>query len=253
MFDTRVAEKYGIPCAVFIHNIYFWITKNEANGKHFHNGRYWTYNSLTALEKLFPYMSRGQIRTVIRKGEESGAIIRGNFNKEGYDRTNWFTLSDEAIKMLGPTSSCVETNTSYAEIDTACAEFSTTIPDINTDSKPDIPPISPKGEDDGFNTFWKAYPRKTSKATALKSWQKIKPDDELQKTILSALEQHKKTEQWLRDKGQFIPHPATWLNQSRWLDELEFDIHQTKTTEKPRKFERKEVDGEIVEIEVFDD
>ena len=26
--------------------------------------------------------------------------------------------------------------------------------------------------------------------------------------------------QWQRDNGQYIPHPATWLNQGRWDDEL---------------------------------
>lgn len=28
-------------------------------------------------------------------------------------------------------------------------------------------------------------------------------------------------EQWQRDGGQYIPHPATWLNQGRWKDEIE--------------------------------
>lgn len=119
---------------------------------------------------------------------------------------------------------------------------------IDKDSKD----ISPKGENDGFEKFWIEYPRKTARATALKSWKKIKPDAEMQETILSALEQHKKTEQWTRDKGQFIPHPATWLNQCRWQDELESTVPQPVAPARLRKFERREVDGEWVDVEVFD-
>lgn len=31
-FDSRIAELYGVDEAVFIHNLYFWISKNIANG-----------------------------------------------------------------------------------------------------------------------------------------------------------------------------------------------------------------------------
>lgn len=72
-----------------------------------------------------------------------------------------------------------------------------------------------------FNEFWSAYPKKIAKQQALKAWQKIKPDDELVRRILSALEQHKKSAQWLKDNGQFIPYPASWLNGQRWEDESE--------------------------------
>lgn len=71
-----------------------------------------------------------------------------------------------------------------------------------------------------FEQFWSAYPKKTAKQQALKAWQKIKPDDEFVRKILSALEQHKKSAQWLKDNGQYIPYPATWLNGRRWEDDL---------------------------------
>lgn len=73
--------------------------------------------------------------------------------------------------------------------------------------------------EDSFNRFWVAYPRKTAKQQALKAWQKLKPDEGLTDTILSALERFKQTEQWRKDNGQYIPYPATWLNGRRWEDE----------------------------------
>ena len=33
--------------AVFISRLQFWIEKNAANDRHYHEGRYWTYNSLS--------------------------------------------------------------------------------------------------------------------------------------------------------------------------------------------------------------
>jgi len=72
-----------------------------------------------------------------------------------------------------------------------------------------------------FDTFWEVYPRKVAKANARKAWDKLKPDDELLDKILIALEKQKKSKAWTRDGGQYIPHPATWLNGHRWEDEIE--------------------------------
>jgi hypothetical protein len=65
-----------------------------------------------------------------------------------------------------------------------------------------------------FDIFWAAYPRKTAKGTAEKSWKKIRPDEQLLEEILAAVAKQKST--WTDPK--FIPHPATWLNAKRWLD-----------------------------------
>ena len=41
--------------------------------------------------------------------------------------------------------------------------------------------------------------------------------------LLVALEAQKKSSQWTKDNGQFIPHAATWLNGKRWEDQLAVD------------------------------
>ena len=71
---------------------------------------------------------------------------------------------------------------------------------------------------DLFETFWKEYPNKKAKPVALKSWDKIKNlDFDL---IMVALKKQKQTTDWNKDNGQFIPMPATWINQERWNDEI---------------------------------
>jgi len=94
-FDIEIAKKLNINCAVIYNNIQFWTSKNKANGKHFIDGNYWTYNSVKAWNELLPYLSQKQIRTALDKLEESGLIISGVFNKAGYDRTKWYAIKGQ--------------------------------------------------------------------------------------------------------------------------------------------------------------
>ena len=73
-------------------------------------------------------------------------------------------------------------------------------------------------EQKGFEKFWNAYPKKVGKGGARKAWDKIKVSNDLLDTILTAVGQQKNSKDWKKDEGQFIPHPATWLNQERWTD-----------------------------------
>lgn len=91
----------------------------------------------------------------------------------------------------------------------------------NTPTSSDVAPKKQNIQEERFASFWSLYPKKVGKQAALKSWKRIKPDAELFERILSALEQAKRSEQWQRERGRFIPNPTTWLNQGRWDDELE--------------------------------
>lgn len=67
-----------------------------------------------------------------------------------------------------------------------------------------------------FEKFWSAYPRKEGKQKARAAFEKISVPLDI---LLEAIERQKKTAQWCKDNGQFIPHPATWLNGKRWEDQ----------------------------------
>lgn len=98
------------------------------------------------------------------------------------------------------------------------------------DKKEEIPPNPPKGVDDGFAAFWDAYPKKVGKKEAKNAWNKLNPDDALKKAILDAVKRQKRSEQWKRENGQFIPYPATWLKQQRWEDELKLTEQKSQTS-----------------------
>lgn len=70
-----------------------------------------------------------------------------------------------------------------------------------------------------FAQFWDAYPKKKSKGDAEKAFNKISPDEPLFNAMLTAIEAQKKTAEWQKEHGQFIPYPASWLNAKGWEDE----------------------------------
>jgi len=93
--------------------------------------------------------------------------------------------------------------------------------EIEIEKEKDIKDIGQKSDlaTELFNQFWDGYPRHVSKATAEKSFKKLKVTEDILSKMLHSLDIQKQSRQW-SDK-QFIPHPATWLNQRRWEDESE--------------------------------
>ena len=64
-----------------------------------------------------------------------------------------------------------------------------------------------------FNLFWRVYPRKVGKGTAAKAWVKNGCDD-----VIDDILKDLRGRTWPQDK-QYIPHPTTYLNGWRWMDE----------------------------------
>jgi hypothetical protein len=108
------------------------------------------------------------------------------------------------------------------------------------EEQPKQPPIKQEVEltplQKRFKEFWDAYPKKVGKGAAEKSYKKIKPDSDLQERIMGAIYDAKKSKDWKKDNGQYIPHPATWLNQKRWEDELDPEPEPPDGTPQPIAF-----------------
>lgn len=79
--------------------------------------------------------------------------------------------------------------------------------------------LNPRHLPDVFARFWAAYPRHENIVAAIRAWDKLAPDLELCRVMSTALVNQRRSEQWLKDGGQFIPQPATWINGHRWEDE----------------------------------
>jgi hypothetical protein len=102
-FDTEVAKELDTDCAILLDNILFWVYKNKTNKRNFHNGKYWTYNSLEAFTEQFYYLSTDQIRRRLDRLEETGYIETAFLSKNKYDRTKSYTIGDMYASRMGLT------------------------------------------------------------------------------------------------------------------------------------------------------
>lgn len=239
----EVAQKYGMDAAVLLHNIVYWTLKNKAEGRHFHDGRYWTYSSRKALAEMYPCWSDSQIKRILAKLRDAGALLVADYNDNRMLRTNWYSPSDEVLALYGEEPGPVKP----ADPDPPPSDPGPKMPDDsdpmhcpicsnalsgsgqriyneNKKLQQEEPPIVPQGtganeQDKLFNGFWAAYPRKQAKQDARKAWDKLKPDLDLCRIMAEALRRQKRSEQWQREGGRYIPLPATWIRGRRWEDD----------------------------------
>ena len=114
-FNVEIAQKLGVNEAIIIRNFQHWLGKNKANNANFYDGRYWTYNSIGAFCKIFPFWTEHQIRNILKKLTSDGILIKGNFNKNPYDKTIWYSIDDDVLNNLLSDDKSAENNKNYNE------------------------------------------------------------------------------------------------------------------------------------------
>jgi hypothetical protein len=149
-FCPVVAKEFGVNSAIFLQNLAFWTQTNLANERNIYDGYCWTYNTLKAFQKIFPYFSKQNLETIINSCLRQELIIKGSYNKTKYDRTAWYALTpksyvffkqlvnQEYISLLGEAFKAISC---FQEIDLLKSrngnpETKTPIPDGNPDEKP---------------------------------------------------------------------------------------------------------------------
>lgn len=134
------------------------------------------------------------------------SIKRRLYGQEGGNKANEGTTIDTTVDTTIDTTKGSKVNQSKVE-------------KSRDNISPQKPPVGADVTAERFDAFWNAYPKKIGKGAAEKAFKKIKPSGDLLQRMLSAVEVQKQSDQWRRDNGQYIPNPATWLNQTRWEDE----------------------------------
>lgn len=82
-----------------------------------------------------------------------------------------------------------------------------------------------------FSEFYSLYPRKQGRKAAEKSWNRLNKQEQAE--ALEALPNHLAYWKIKQTEKDYIPHPATWLNQGRWEDELDMEVKKLKKPELP--------------------
>jgi len=161
-FNVEEAEKYGVNKAILLQHIRFWVSENKGKKSHTHDGKTWMYQSAADMHKHFPYWSRLKIHRMLASMEEEGLIASGNYNKLGFDRTKWYTLTDTT--QCSFQSPLTVQNGTKRDVNSEQP-----IPDNNTDNK----------TDNMFEDYWAMYGRKGSKQIAKRYWSKLSEEDKL--------------------------------------------------------------------------
>ena len=227
-FNTNVAIEFGDRVALLIQHFAQWTFNNLANKRNIHDGYCWSYDTLEALQKTFPYWTKSQLETTIGNAVKAGLIIKGNYNAHKYDRTCWYALNYKTYtfyselqqwdfaKLLFDTIS-ENSEMLFADFGKAVLEIRTPIPTNKPTNKPTNTPIVPKGDEVGFESFWKLYPTKKGKKQCEDKWRRLKLDDQAEQIVAALQNQIANDDQWKRG---FIPNPITYINGARWNDEI---------------------------------
>lgn len=94
--NVGIAVETKSTNAAFIFNhIIFWVRVNKQKGTNYHEERTWMYQSIPEIACHFPYLSEQQIRDAISILVKHNYILKGNFNENKFDRTNWYALKNE--------------------------------------------------------------------------------------------------------------------------------------------------------------
>ena len=99
-----------------------------------------------------------------------------------------------------------------------------------------------------FDEFWSLYPRKIAKAVARKAWQRLTPEQQLM--AAKAIDTHCQYWSAKETELEFIPHPATWINQERWEDELVIEPKKVKES-KEWMFSNEGIEAKAIELGIM--
>ena len=239
-----VAMRYGVEEAIFLNTIVYWVRENKSKGENFRDDRWWTYNSIRGLAEIFPWWTEKQIRRIANSCIDQKALVTANYNKDGRDRTVWYSPSEDLLLLYGEAemvkSICPNGQMQMPNRADGVAQMGEPLPCSNScNNTPHTPQGGVRGrkrktvreapdwKPERFHGFWAFYPAKgrRSKQRAMDAWDKLAPSDELIDTIARALVKLKATEDWQRGIG--IPHVSTFLNGARWEDADEVQPENT--------------------------
>ena len=166
-------------------------------------------------------MSNGKLAKVLSTSSRTIERVIARLRRDGVIEDTGTGKNDRCLRLSTDTMSVVRTGImSGADTDTVSGEIPTSGV-VTTDTTADHKKKQIYKQTMAlFEDFWNAYPKKKAKADSRKAWKKLKPSAELVKQIIEAVKLQLQPEDWQKDKGRYIPYPATYLNGRRWEDEI---------------------------------
>lgn len=271
-FEVELAKQLGIEEAILIDKFVGWIQYNRANNKNYFDGRTWTFNSAKAYADIFPYMTESKIKRVVARLVELGIMVKGNYNENQYDRTNWYAFTDDGNALIQNyyfhsskmTNGLVQNERPIPNnqpIYQHNNSFSFTPSDDGTDAElfgnaevstitmlteENIPysgrnkSVTKEQVDEWFEDLWLMYERKGSKANAKREFAKLTEEEiEAMRLHIPAYLQSRPERQYRQDFERYIKHKTFNSVVYSKQNEILYDpdnANTSATTEKPVEF-----------------
>ncbi|WP_052085629.1 DnaD domain protein [Clostridium sp. HMP27] len=96
VIDVNLAVVLGVSESIIVQQMSYWLEKST----HIIEGRPWIFNSYANWQKQLPFFCESTIRRLIKKLEDMGIILSGNFNKCKMDKTKWYSIDYDALNRL---------------------------------------------------------------------------------------------------------------------------------------------------------
>ena len=116
VINSELAVKIGLNEAIVLRQIYYWLEINEKLKRNYHDGKYWSYNTMENWKKEnFTWWSTKTVERAFKNLVNSGLVITGNYNKDSRDRTKWYTIDEDVLEeVLKNTTGILKTECSDA-------------------------------------------------------------------------------------------------------------------------------------------
>jgi hypothetical protein len=149
MVLPKLATEIGLNEAVVLQQIHYWLeTYRDANKQdHFHNGKWWVYNTKQEWQKNFPWWSESTVWRALTKLRDNEILIATNkYNKKNYDKTLWYTINYKKLEDIEE-SLLSKWENGYTQNDKMdIPKMTKPIPEINAESNPHNNKLSFSGD-----------------------------------------------------------------------------------------------------------
>lgn len=94
--SPKLAAIIGLNESIILQQMHYWLSKSD----NVFEGRKWIYNSYAKWQEQFLFWSESTIKRAITSLEKKNLLISGNYNKAGFDKTKWYSINHDVLKLM---------------------------------------------------------------------------------------------------------------------------------------------------------
>ncbi|WP_338499888.1 replication protein [Staphylococcus capitis] len=213
----KLAVEVGLNEAIILQQIHYWLNTS----KHHHDGKKWIYNSYPEWQKQFPFWSERTIKRTFGSLEKQNLLYVGNYNKEGFDRTKWYSVNYETLNKLVARPSGQNDPTMRTNWHDGTGQNDPTNTRDYTETSSETSTINSATDvtREQFEEWWQLYDKKLDKKKAASLFKSALKKHDFE-TIMNGTREYLKT---ITNK-QYQKYPKTFLGQESYLNDF---THET--------------------------